>query len=256
MIRTFFWFASMIISLIILSPGALYYKYTLKHNPGDPIHPSVEKTVQKWARCMLLLGGVRVEVKGLENIPDETALFVGNHQGNFDIPIILSKLGPLKSIVAKKETADIPGIRMWMTHFDCIFMDRQNPRQSLQSLNRAQELLEQGRSAIIFPEGTRSKGPEMIEFKPGALRCALKAKTPIVPFALDGSWRAMEERKYIMKPANVKLHILPAVPTADMEKTQTRTISQQVQQLIQDELDLIRNTPPEEKVLWNAQENS
>lgn len=256
MIRTFFWFASMIVSLIALSPAALYYKYTLKHHPGEPIDPNVEKIVQYWAKCMLFFAGVRVEVEGLENIPSETALFVGNHQGNFDIPIILSKLGPLKSIVAKKETANIPGIRMWMTHFDCIFMDRQNPRQSLQSLNKAQELLEQGRSVIIFPEGTRSKGPEMIEFKAGALRCALKTGTPIVPFALDGSWRAMEERKYIMKPANVKLHILPAVKVVGMEKAQTRTISQEVQQLIQDELDLIRGTPPEEKVLWNAHDNS
>lgn len=255
MIRTIFWFAGMIISLIFLAPLSIYYKHKIKHNPGDPIYSGVEKIVQRWGRLMLSFGGVKVEVVGMENIPDETALFVGNHQGNFDIPIILCKLGPLKSIVAKKETADIPGIKQWMTHFDCIFMDRENPRQSLQSLNRAQELLEQGRSVIIFPEGTRSKGPAMIEFKPGALRCALKAKTLIVPFVLDGSWRAMEEQKFIMKPTKVKLHILPPISTAEMEKTQTRTISQEVQQLIQNELDLIRNTPTEEKILWNTQEN-
>lgn len=256
MIRTFFWFAGMAVSLLLLSPWALYYKYTIKHIPGEPIHPNVEKFVQTWADCMLAVAGVRVDVQGLENLPDETALFVGNHQGNFDIPIILSKLGPLKSIVAKKETAHIPGIKTWMENFDCIFMDRGNPRQSLQSLNRAQELLEQGRSVIIFPEGTRSKGTDMIEFKPGALRCAVKAKALIVPFVIDGSWRAMEQQKFIMKPAKVKLHILPAVATADMEKAQTRTISQEVQQLIQDELDFIRNTPAEEKILWNTPENS
>jgi 1-acyl-sn-glycerol-3-phosphate acyltransferase len=256
MIRTLFWFAIMALSLLFLSPFAIYYKLTIKHNPGDPIPPSVDKLAKCWAKCMLLACGVKVDVKGMENIPNETALFVGNHQGNFDIPIILSMLGPLKSIVAKKETADIPGIKMWMTNFDCIFMDRGNPRQSLQSLNKAQELLEQGRSVIIFPEGTRSKGPAMLEFKPGALRCAVKAKTLIVPFVLDGSWRAMEEQKFIMKPAKVQLRILPAVATAEMEKAQTRTISQEVQQLIQNELDLIQNTPPEEKVLWNTQENS
>ncbi|NCB42285.1 MAG: 1-acyl-sn-glycerol-3-phosphate acyltransferase [Clostridia bacterium] len=255
MIRTIFWFAGMALSLLLLSPWALYYKLTIKHNPGDPIPSSLEKIVKYWAQCMLAAGGVKVEVKGLENIPAETALFVGNHQGNFDIPIILSKLGPLKSIVAKKETADIPGIKMWMTNFDCIFMDRGNPRQSLQSLNRAQELLEQGRSVIIFPEGTRSKGPAMFEFKPGALRCALKAKTPIVPFAIDGSWRAMEEHNGRMKPATIQLRILPPVFTAEMEKAQTRTISQEVQQLIQDELDTLRNTPLEERISWNTQES-
>lgn len=256
MIRTLFWFLGMIVSLIFLLPLSIYYKLTLKHNPGDPIHPGVERIAKTWGKLMLFFGGVHVEVEGMENIPEETALFVGNHQGNFDIPIILSQLGPLKSIVAKKETADIPGIKQWMEHFDCIFMDRGNPRQSLQSLNRAQELLEQGRSVIIFPEGTRSKGPAMLEFKPGALRCAVKAKTLIVPFAVDGSWRAMEEKKYIMKPAKVRVSILPAIETADMEKVQTRTISQEVQQLIQNELERIRNTPAEEKVLWNTQEDS
>jgi len=255
MIRTIFWFAGMALSLLLLSPWALYYKLTIKHNPGDPIPLSLEKIVKSWARCMLAAGGVKVEVNGLENIPSETALFVGNHQGNFDIPIILSKLGSLKSIVAKRETADIPGIKMWMKNFDCIFMDRGNPRQSLQSLNRAQELLEEGRSVIIFPEGTRSKGPAMLEFKPGALRCAVKAKTPIVPFAIDGSWRAMEAQNGRMKPATVQLRILPAVLTAEMEKAQTRTISQEVQQLLQDELDAIRNTPLEERISWNTQEN-
>lgn len=255
MIRTFFWFIGMAISLIFLTPLSIYYKLTLKHKPGDPINPGVDKIAKKWGNLMLFFAGVKVEVEGMENIPDETALFVGNHQGNFDIPIILAHLGPLKSIVAKKETADIPGIKQWMEHFDCIFMDRKNPRQSLQSLNRAQELLEQGRSVIIFPEGTRSKGPDMLEFKPGALRGAVKAKTLIVPFVLDGSWRAMEEHKFIMKPAKVKVSILPAIATSNMEKAQTRTISQEVQQMIQNELDRIRNTPEEERILWNTRED-
>lgn len=255
MIRTVLWFIGMGLSLILLSPLALYYKLKIRHNPGDPIDPGVDRVARQWAACMLAAAGVQVDVKGAENIPDYPALFVGNHQGNFDIPIILSKLGPLKSIVAKMETAKIPGIHMWMTHFECIFMDRGNPRQSLQSLNRAQELLEQGRSVIIFPEGTRSKGPAMLEFKAGALRCALKANVPIVPFALDGSWKAMEAQKFIMKPAKVALSILPPVQTEDMEKARTRMISPEIQQLIQDELDQIRNTPLKERISWMTQED-
>ena len=256
MIRTILWFAGMGLSLILLSPLAIYYRFKLKHIPGEPIDSGVDKIARKWAECMLACAGVKLQVEGNENIPKETALFVGNHQGNFDIPIILSKLGPLKSILAKVETSKIPGVRMWMVHFDCIFMDRSDPRQSLESLKRAQELLEQGRSVIIFPEGTRSKGPDMIEFKAGALRCALKAQVPIVPFALDGSWKAMEEHNGWMKPAEVKLHILPKISTADMPKAQTRTVSQKVQQAIQDELDRMRGTPQEERISWTTRSDS
>lgn len=254
--RTIFWFASMGISLLVLSPWAIYYRFKLKHDPGDPIDPGVEKFAKMWGKWMLAAAGVTVRVEGEQNIPTETALFVGNHQGNFDIPVILCKLGPLKSIVAKIETSRIPGIRLWMTHFDCIFMDRKNPRQSLESLNRAQELLEQGRSVIIFPEGTRSKGPDMLEFKAGALRCALKARVPIVPFALDGSWKVMEARNGWMKPGEVRLHILPPISTAEMPKAQTRTVSQEVQQVIQDELDRMHDTPPEERISWTTRSDS
>lgn len=255
MIRTILWFIGMALSLILLSPCAIYYKYKLTHLPGQPIDSGVDKIVRRWANYMLLAAGVKVDIKGQENITNQTALFVGNHQGNFDIPIILSKLGPLKSIVAKKETAKIPGVHIWMTHFECMFMDRGNPRQSLQCLTRAQELLEQGRSVIIFPEGTRSKSPDMAEFKAGALRCALKANVPIVPFVLDGSWKAMEARKFIMTPTRVMLHILPAVETKDMEKTRTRMLSAEIQQMIQDELDETRNTPLKERISWMTQED-
>ena len=203
-----------------------------------------------------LPGALPFSVAAIPGLPDETALFVGNHQGNYDIPVILCKLGPLKSIVAKKEIAKIPGIRSWMEHFDCIFMDRDDPRQSLVALNRAQELLEQGRSVIIFPEGTRSRGPDMAEFKAGALRCALKAGVPVAPFALDGSYKAMEANKGLMRPADVYLHILPKIETAGLSKTQTRALSQEVQQSIQNALYDMRGTPEGERISWITPQDS
>lgn len=256
MIRTILWIIFMAVTLLIMAPVGIYYRLTLKHEPGDPIDPGIEKIVQVWAGYILAIIGIRVKAEGHEHIPPEAALFVGNHQGNFDIPIILCKLGPLKSIVAKAEVSKIPGLRMWMDHFDCILMDRDDPRQSLAALNRAQELLEQGRSVIIFPEGTRSKGPDMAEFKAGALRCALKAGVPVVPFALEGSWRAMEANNGIMRPADVQLRILPTFDTAGLSKAQTRTVSQEVQQLIQDALDDMRDTPEQERISWTTQPDS
>lgn len=250
MIRTVLWFFVVATIVVLMTPVTLYYRLTLKPEPGDPIDPGVERIVQTCARFVLRLAGVHVHVEGQEHLLEETALYVGNHQGNYDIPIILFGLGPLKSIVAKSETAKIPVIRTWMTFFDCIFMDRDDPRQSLASLNRAQELLEQGRSVIIFPEGTRSKGPHMAEFKAGALRCAIRAKVPIVPFALDGSWRAMEAQNGIMRPADINMRILPHIETHDLSKAQTRSVSPEVQQRIQEALDDLQNTPTEARITW------
>ena len=56
----------MALSLILLSPWALYYRFKLKHSPGDPIDPGVEKIVKKWAECMLACAGVKVLAEGSE----------------------------------------------------------------------------------------------------------------------------------------------------------------------------------------------
>lgn len=230
--RTILWFLYFWLYLLAVTPANLYVKHLIKKGNKEEAAPLIQKVVQNWASRLLAAAGVEVLVEGGENIPSEAALFVCNHQGNFDIPITLSKLGGLKSIVAKKELAKLPGIRSWMTYFDCIFMDREDPRQSLKSLNQAQELLERGRSVVIYPEGTRSKSGKIGEFKPGALRCALKARAPIVPVAIDGSYRAMEAHGFWIHPAKVKVTVLPPIHTGEMEKERTKVISDEVRETI------------------------
>ena len=191
---------------------------------------------------------------------DSPVLYVGNHQGDMDILLIMSELGDLYSIVAKKETKKVPIVAQWMANADCIFMDRGNPRQTLESIKRAQELLENGRSVVIFPEGTRSKGADMNEFKPGALRCAVKAKVPIIPFAIDGTYKVFEQQRYLKK-SHVDMSILPAVAPEEYAGLKTPELSALLQQKIQDELYRLREergeqVPEEERKVWNAPQNS
>ena len=230
--RTILWFLYFWLYLLAKLPQYFTVKRAIAQGRKAEVADRVERIVQSWASHLLKAAGVTVEVHGTENIPDEAALFVANHQGNFDIPIVICHLGRLKPIVAKKELQKIPGIRAWMSFFDCIFMDRGNPRQSLTCLNAAQSYLSEGRSVIIFPEGTRSKGDTMNEFKAGALRCAVKAQAPVVPCVIDGSYRAMEANGNRIRPATVRLTILPPVPTKDMEKEKTKRISEDVQVMI------------------------
>lgn len=236
--RTIIWLIYCVLYLTVVFPLNLYVGSKIKRGKQNEVYPYVERVVQNWARRLLDLAGVQVTVEGEENIPEGAALFVGNHQGDFDIPICLCRMGRLKTMVAKKELEKIPGIRSWMSFFDCIFMDRDDPRQSLRCLNDAQKLLEQGRSVVIFPEGTRSRGPAIGEFKPGALRCALKAKVPIVPFAIDGSYKVLEAHGIWIHPAHVRVTILPPVPTADMEKEHTKTISDDIRAMIGQALEI------------------
>jgi len=230
--RTILWFLYFALYLLFVLPRTKRVEAMLKRGEEKKAAPIIKSTVQTWASDLLNAAGVQVTVSGQENLPDVPALFVSNHQGNFDIPILLCKLGPLIPIVAKIEMQKIPVIRTWMKFFNCLFMDRNDPRQSLQCLNHAQKMLEEGQSLIIFPEGTRSKGEKMGEFKPGALRCALKSKAPIVPIAIQGSYLAMEKQGFWIHPAKVHVTILPPVSTAELTKEHTKSISEDIHNLI------------------------
>lgn len=235
--RTIIWFIYFGLYLLGVLPKTLWVKAMLRRGETERAKPIIENTVKTWAQRLMNLAGVSAAVTGKENIPEEAALFVANHQGNFDIPLMLCELGPLKSMVAKIEMYRIPVLRTWMEYFHCIFMDRDDPRQSLQCLNQAQKQLEGGQSVMIFPEGTRGKGGPMGEFKAGAFRCALKSGAPIVPVIIDGSFRAMESQGIWIRPTQVKITILPAIATRDMEKERTKYISEEVRQLISDGLE-------------------
>lgn len=230
--RTLIWFAFFWISLIFLVPSMLYAQWLDKKEKTDELDRLVCKCVYWWMHSLLRLAGVTVDTAGLDNIPDQPAVFISNHQGNFDIPLLLCSLNRPHGIVAKIELQKIPFIRIWMRYLGCVFIDRHNPRQSAAALNQAAENVLKGHSMIIFPEGTRSKGGEIGEFKAGGFKIAQKTRAPIVPVCIEGSYKIMEANGNRMKPANVKIRILPVIDTAGLSKEELKEIPDKVYALI------------------------
>ena len=240
MIRIILFLLFAAVLLIISIPFALLTKLFYKHDYSSPC-PAVARWIAKYpVRWALWICGVKIDRGGEENILDSPALYVGNHQGMADIFIAISWLGPLKSIMAKKEASKIPLVSLWMKNFDCIFIDRTNPREGVKAINQAETLLSNGRSVIIFPEGTRSRGPEMGEFKAGAFKAAIKAGVPIVPFAIDDSYQRYDQDHHI-HPGTVKLKILPPVDTTEKK---SKELSDEVKDIIQAQLNEFRKDKP------------
>ena len=225
-----------VLAMIISIPFALITALTAGHDPSKPTHPIPQWIASHPVKWALSIAGVTIDRRGEENLLQTPALYVGNHQGLADIFIAISYLGSLKTIMAKKEAEKIPLIHFWMTSFDCIFLDRSNPREGVKALARAEELLKGGRSVVIFPEGTRSRGPEMGEFKAGAFKCAVRAGVPIVPFAIDDSYQRWDA-EHKLHPGTVKLAILPAVST---ESKKTQELADEIKSVIQIQLDEFR----------------
>ncbi|NLM03618.1 MAG: 1-acyl-sn-glycerol-3-phosphate acyltransferase [Clostridiales bacterium] len=166
------------------------------------------KITKKVCDILIKATGSSIEVHGLENIPEDGAvLFVSNHQGYFDIPVLLVSIPKTLSFLAKIELKSWPIIGKWVDHIEGVYIDRQDIRQSLRAINSTAEKLKSGQSMVIFPEGTRSKSRELNPFKPGSLRAAQKANVPIIPITIDGTYKILEGSKKKLAPANVKLYI-------------------------------------------------
>ncbi|MDU5261611.1 MAG: lysophospholipid acyltransferase family protein [Clostridium celatum] len=234
MIRTIIWFIWFIFSLIISIPFMFRVKYLIKKNRIKESEDLIYKCTNIWANSLLKLAGVKVNVHGVENIPkDKTVLFVGNHQGNFDIPIYITQIPKVIGFISKIEVEKIPLVRTWMSFLHCVFMDRSNLRKSGEAIIKGVKNLKNGHSIVIFPEGTRSKGDPIKEFKAGSFKLATKSKCPIVPVTMDGSFKVMEHGNGPwIKPATVNLYFHPAIETSNLTKEEQDILPKTVQNII------------------------
>ncbi len=169
-----------------------------------------------WGKVALLLGGVVIDVKGRENIPpDRPAIFMANHQSNFDIPILYAGLPLQFRWLAKKELFDVPGFGYAMKRAGYIPVDRADRMKAIASMKDAAERIRQGSSVIIFPEGTRSPDGNLLPFKKGGFMLALESQAPIVPVAISGSRDLMPKHQLRIRGGTVNIRIFPPLETAD-----------------------------------------
>ena len=239
MLRSIVWYIVFFVTLILDIPAMIRVKMLTKKGLEEKRDKLVYKVTTTWSRILLKVAGVKVTVHGLENIPTDTnVLYIGNHQGNFDIPIYMSQIPGLKGFVSKIEVKKIPGVRTWMEYMYCVFMDRSSIRKSGEAIIEGIKILKSGHSLVIFPEGTRSKGDNMGDFKAGSFKLATKSKVPIVPVTMNGSYKIMEnsKKKWIVKPSHVNLYIHPAIETANLTKEEQDVLPTKVYETIKSKL--------------------
>ncbi len=231
MIRTIYFYLALIISLIAKLP--LMYKVNCMTVGKDEF---VYKVVSGWAKNRIRTTGSSISISGGENLPEGPCLFVSNHQSNFDIPAILAYVEKPLGFVSKDDIKKVPIVRRWMEYINCIFLDRSDTSQALKSILDAIKLLKSGKSLWVFPEGTRSKSSNVAEFKEGSIVMATKAKVPIVPVTINGTYKIMEANGKIIKPAKVFLTIHEPIDTSNISKEEASSLSDKIRNMIIDSL--------------------
>ncbi len=236
--HTVLWFTYFWLYLITVYPLLLTVRRLRKKGATARHDALTFSVIHNWARRLLKAAGAQVTVQGLENLPsdDVAAVYVGNHQGYFDIPLVLGYLGGAKGLVAKKEIQKLPLVRSWMLELGCVFIDRDNPRASVNALNQAAERVQNGYPMVVFPEGTRSKTGEVAEFKAGAFKIAQKNNAPVVPFFIEGTGHLLERNGFRIRPAAVTITVLPQIDTADYTREDWKALPALTQARVRDAL--------------------
>lgn len=139
--------------------------------------------------------GTRLEVDRSPLVEPHTGyLIISNHQSLFDIALIGGLLfSNLPKYVAKVELSRwIPSVSLNLKQGGHALIDRENAGQALAEIrDLGKRVQERNRSAVIFPEGSRSRDGALKPFKRAGGRALLEAADglPVVPVAIDGSWR-------------------------------------------------------------------
>lgn len=207
-----------------------------KFNPSVKDKSSL--AIVNWAfRCVLFFSGVKMHIIGEENVPkDCSVLYVGNHRSYFDVVMTYTRVPRPTGYIAKKEMLRYPLLMHWMKNLHCLFLDRDNLKSGMKTILEAINLLKNGVSICVFPEGTRNRTDKMLTFKEGSLKVAEKSGCPIVPMAITNSADIFENHLPKMIKTDVIIEYGKPFYAKDLPKEQQKFLGSYTQNLIQEML--------------------
>jgi 1-acyl-sn-glycerol-3-phosphate acyltransferase len=198
--------------------------------------------LQKSLLAIFRISNVRFDIEGLDGFGRSGGyLFISNHQSMYDIPIfggILIRNFP--KYVAKKSLASgIPAISLNLSRGGNALIDRGDKEQAMAAISgMARDCQDRGVSAVIFPEGTRSRDGSLGEYKVGGV-AALMSGAPdlvIIPTVIDGSWKVFANNMFPI-PYGTRVRVRFGDPIQRTPDEDPAEITQRCARWAQDVLD-------------------
>jgi 1-acyl-sn-glycerol-3-phosphate acyltransferase len=170
-----------------------------------------------WSKDVLRAAGTPVHVTGLEHIPrDQPVVYASNHTSMFDIWALAATLPNSTRFVAKQELARIPVVGLAMRRAGHVMIDRFNRARAFEAYDKAAATIRGGISAIVFPEGTRSRTGELQPFKNAPFGLAIAAQVPVIPVYVHGTYRILKKGGLRLRPMPIRVEIGEPIPTAGL----------------------------------------
>lgn len=182
----------------------------VKDGPGTVY----ERLPRLWARGILGVSGIRVVIHNPERArTGEPRIYASNHVSWYDVLVLVAHL-PRYSFVAKAELFRVPVFGAAARAIGTIPIDRENRAAAFQSYEEAAEKIRDGRSVVVFPEGTRGRTYAVRPFKKGPFVLAIAAGVPVVPTLVHGTLEALPRGSLWLRAGRVDVHLLEPVETA------------------------------------------
>lgn len=213
---------------LISAPFIIYYLSKAAYIERHSEHYSEDRRY-KIARHMIAVmkhnGFIRTKAYGADRLPEEGGyVMYANHQGKYDsLGIIGAHKKPCTVMIDEKRSHLIIADQ-FVTLLKGARLDKTDMKTQLNTILRVIGEVKEGRRYIIFPEGGYDKNHNhVLEFMPGAFKCAMKAKKPIVPVALIDSYKPFELNS--LKPVTTQVHFLEPLYYEDYKGLSTREVS-------------------------------
>ena len=176
--------------------------------------------------------GIRMQVRGLENIPHTSCVVLSKHQSAWET-LALQRMLPAHVWVAKRELLWIPFFGWLLALSSPIALNRSKGKEAMrQLLEQGKIKLEQGFSVVLFPEGTRIPYGEKGRYKIGGAMLAKHAGVPVLPIAHNAG-KFWGRNAFIKHPGVVQMVIGPPIESTDLR---VEEINRQVEDWIEGEM--------------------
>ena len=175
---------------------------------------------------------IKIDFRGMEKFPDEPFVLVSNHISNFDPVVVLAKVkGRKLAFISKPSNFKIPIAGPYTHNAGFLAIDRQNAMKAMRTIKHAGELVaNEGLTMGIYPEGTRSKTGELLEFKEGAFLLAKRAKAPVVVITTKGTDKVA--KRMILRSTKVELNVIEVIDKETVQNTRLSDLSAHVRESI------------------------
>lgn len=172
-----------------------------------------------WARGLTSFWGVDLVVHGAENMANATSgcVVMANHGSYADIVALFIALPVIPGFMAKRELLRVPFLAAALRAGGHVIIDRAAGDRAKKVLESAAQQVREGRTVLVFPEGTRGDGEFIRDFKSGGFRLARTAGVPIIPVGLRGASQVGPKHSLLFWPGKIEVHIGEPILPADLQ---------------------------------------